>query len=336
MKKLLSIITVFLVIFVATLSIQVCAASLDTINITTSKQTVHPNDNVKVNVDFGKSLGAYTVDIAYDNNLFEYVSSEGGTENDNGTRVRVYYFDSTGGSKPRNNMSVTFKAKSGITTSNPTEFSITAEGLASPDASTQYDDITTPIIKSVIVEPAYVNYSFSLKYSGDVVKNVKKDMKIGVSSTMGKNYEHTRIIAEVKAPKDATAKLLATDEQGLEHEIIQSGWGSAAGDKIGGKNVVKELNVQGLFDKQGKYEITLKLIDRDNSDKQIASKTFTVNVKEKAETKVPSTTNKKPSQTVNKKKPTTLPKTGNTIYFAVISIIAILTIAYITLRKRED
>ena len=49
--------------------------------------------------------------MAYDNNIFEYVRSEGGTENDNGTRVRVTYYDSAGGTNPRTNMSVTFKAK---------------------------------------------------------------------------------------------------------------------------------------------------------------------------------------------------------------------------------
>ena len=35
---------------------------------------VNPKENVIVNIDFGKELGAYTVDVAYDNNLFEYVS----------------------------------------------------------------------------------------------------------------------------------------------------------------------------------------------------------------------------------------------------------------------
>ena len=35
---------------------------------------------------------------------------------------------------PRTNMSVTFKAKEGIITSNPTDLSVTAEGLANADA----------------------------------------------------------------------------------------------------------------------------------------------------------------------------------------------------------
>ena len=36
------------------------------------------------------------------------------------------------------------------------------EGLANADASVRYDDITTPIIKNLIVEPAYEDYTPNL------------------------------------------------------------------------------------------------------------------------------------------------------------------------------
>ena len=227
MKKIVNIVLIFLVLFLSSFLVNSYAAELTGVNVTTDKQTVHPNENVKVNISFGTNLGAYTVDIAYDNNLFDYVSAEGGTANDTGAKVRVAFYDQTGGSNPRNNMSVTFKAKSNITTSNPTDFSITAEGLANADASVSYDDITTPIIKNIIVEPQYVDYTIALNYTGNVIKNVEKDMKLVISSTMGRNYEHTRIIAEVTGPTGGVAKLLAKDAQGSEHDIIQSGWGDA-------------------------------------------------------------------------------------------------------------
>lgn len=345
MKKMVSIISIFLVLFLLTFSINIYAASLDTINITTDKQTVHPGDTVTVNVAFGTDLGAYTVDVAYDNNLLEFVSAEGGTENDNGTRVRVYFYDQTGGSSPRNNMSVTFRAKQDILTSNPTDLSITAEGLANPDASVTYDDITTPIVKNIIVEPAYIDYDIALNYTGDIIKNEEKDMKIVISSSMGKNYEHTRIIAEATTPTGETVNLFATDEQGLEHDIIQSGWGDASGDPIGGKDVVKELAVRGLFSGSGDYSITLKLIDRDNSDSVIASKTFNIAVKNEATTTTPGTTenpdnnevveNTEANKTENQQEPSTLPKTGNTIYFAILPVIAILIASYFYLKKKD-
>ena len=48
---------------------------------------------------------------------------------------------------PKESMSITFRAKEGIITSNPTDLAVTAEGLANPDASENYDDITTALEK---------------------------------------------------------------------------------------------------------------------------------------------------------------------------------------------
>ena len=255
-------------------------------------------------------------------------------------------------------MSVTFKAKD-VTTSNPTDFSITAEGLANPDASVTYDDITTPIDKSIIVEPQYVDYNIDLTYSGDVIVNEEKDMKLTISSSMGKNYEHTRILAEATTPDGATIKLLGTDEQQLEHDIIQSGWGDASGDQIGGKDVSKELNLRGSFDKAGDYTLKIKLIDRDNSDAEIASKTFSINVKETQTVTPPENnttgneiaggitneiTNENNTEigninsidNTNNEEPSTLPKTGSTVYLTGASIIAALAVSYFTLKKDKQ
>lgn len=363
MKKIVNIVTIFLVLFVLIFPVNIFADELYSINVTTSKQTVHPGETVKVDIEFGEELGSYTVDVAYDNNLLEYVSSEGGTDNDNGSRIRVYFYDSTGGSSPRSNMSVTFKAKENITTSNPTDLSITAEGLANSDASVTYDDITSPIVKNIVVEPIYVDYDIKLDYTGDIVANEEKNMKLTISSSMGKNYEHTRIIAEATSDSGGTAKLLATDEEALEHDIIQSGWGDASGDPIGGKNVAKELDVRGLFTKAGEYSITIKLIDRDSSDSEIASETFKLTVNNEKTQTPPTEEDKTENNTVNNEtnninnntiqnnnnnianmeenngkneiKPTKLPKTGNTIYFVIAIILVTLGIIYISLRKKQ-
>ena len=353
MKKIISVMAIFLCLTIL-FSAYVFAAPLGTIDITTDKQTVHPGETVKINVNFGQDLGAYTVDVAYDNNLLEYVSAEGGTPNDNGTRVRVYFFDSSGGSSPSNNMSVTFKAKEGIITSNPTDLSVTMEGLANNDASVNYDDVSVPIVKNIVVEPIYEDYSIELNYSGDVIKNVEKDMKLVIRSAMGKNYEHTRIIGEVTSPANATAKLLAIDSQSLEHDILESGWGDASGDPIGGKDVVKELDVRGLFSAVGEYTIKLSVIDRDASDAEIVSNTFKVKVVENS-TQLPPEEIEKPGETEGnetgkpgdltgnngandnktEEKPAELPKTGNTMYFEIAGVIAVLSIAYIALRRKN-
>lgn len=338
MKKIVNLIAIFLVLFLLTFTINIYAATLDNLDIKTDKETVHPGETVTLNVAFGQEMGAYTVNVDYDENLLEYVSAEGGTTNNTGSKVIVVYYYNAGGSEtPRSRMSVTFKAKEGIITTNPTDLSITLTGLGTPDAD-PINDITVPIVKNLIVEPVYVDYDISLNYTGEIIPNEEKDMEIVISSSMGKSYEHTRIIAEAVTPNGENVKLLATDSQSLEHDIIQSGWGSADGDSIGGKDVVKKLATRGVFSGYGDYSITLKLIDRDNSDSVIASKTFTIAVTEKtaeivppAEEQVPPVTENKPVETT----PSTLPKTGNTIYLSILPIVAILTIAYVALRKKK-
>lgn len=338
MKKIVNIIAIFLVLFLLTFTINIYAATLDNLDITTNKTTVHPGETVTLNISFGREMGSYDVNVDYDDNLLQYVSVDGGTANNTGSKVLVsYFYNAAQDPAPRTSMSITFKAKEAIITTNPTDLSITLTGLGTPDA-TSIDDITVPIVKNLIVEPVYVDYDIALNYTGEIIPKEEKNMEIVISSSMGKSYEHTRIIAEATTPNGESVKLLATDSQNLEHDIIQSGWGTADGDAIGGKDVVKKLQARGVFSGYGDYSITLKLIDRENSDAVIARKTFTIAVKEKpaevvppAEEQVPPTTeNNKPTQT-----PSTLPKTGNTIYLSILPIVAILIVTYVLLRKKK-
>ena len=351
MKKIVSIISILLIVSLAIFTGNVYAAPLNSVSVETSKDLVRPGEEVKVNIEFGQALGSYTFDIAYDNSIFEYVSNEGGTPNDMGDKVRVVFYDSSGGTNPRNNMSVTFKAKSDITTSNPTEFNVTAEGLANSDASVTYDDITTPITKNLTVEPQYVDYTLSLvPVNGTLIKDEENEMKLTYSSPMGKYYEKARLVAESTGTGDV--KLLGTDEQQLEHDIIESGWGEEQGYKIGGKDVSQTLNVRGVFSKAGNYKITLKLIDRENSDAVIAEKTFDFTVEEKSEVVPPQTGETENGTTENEpeeitppveveenvtenKVPTQLPKTGINIYIPICLVLSILLGMVIYYNKKK-
>lgn len=343
MKKILTISIILTITFLYTFSVLSFADTLDTLNVEVDKSIVNPGDTVNININFGQSLGSYTFDIAYDSKLLEYVSSEGGTVNDTKEKVRIYFFDATGGTSPRSNMTMKFKAKEGITTSNPTNFSITAEGLASPDAKTKYDEIKTPIVKNITVEPVYEDYSISLEYSGNIQKNEEKQMQIITSSTMGRYYEHARLVASVQTPEGATAKLLATDEQGLSHDILQSGWGDASGYKIGGQ-VNQKLQATGIFSEDGLYTITLKLIDRDTSDTEIAKAIYNITVGEKnvvnkdeEETQNQNQTQTQTQTTTQTKQeePKSLPKTGNNILWISIIVLFTITALFIINNKRK-
>lgn len=325
------------------------AATLDTISIETDKQIVNPGTEVTLNINFGKPLGSYTIDINYDNDLIEYVTTDGGTANNSTGNVRIVYFDSTGGTNPKENMTVTFRAKAGLQTSNPTDLSITLEGMANADASESYDDIMVPIKKNIVVEPPYENYRFEFTYSSNPIKDEEQEMQLVLASNIGRFYDHARIIAEAITPDNGNVTLVGTDEQGLEHDIIDNGWGDASGYMIGGV-VNKVLNLRGTFNTVGQYTITFKLIDRDNSDQVIASNSFVVNVEEKA-TVTPPQENVQPEtqepteeienneqvaeSTNNENLPTELPRTGYNYYILVGIIIISILIAILYLKRKQ-
>lgn len=346
MKKIISIVTLLLISTILMFSVKSYAVLLDRIDVKVDKENVKPGENVTVDVNFGENLGSYTASISYDNKLFEYVSAEGGTANDQADKVKVVYFDQTGGQSPRNNMSVTFKAKDGLTTSNPTEFTVTLEGMANSDASITFDDITTPIIKNVIVEPEFLPYEFKLNYSGRLIENEVKDMKITYSSSSGRYYENARLIANIVTPDGATAQLIGIDQESLKHDILQSGWGDSQGYKIGGKDFAQILNVQGTFSKAGDYKLTLKLIDRENSDAVISERSFNLIVG----TANSETTTQKPEENQPNKEtqvaqtpqvkeeskvPAKLPKTGINIYVPFGMIVLSLIGAFIINNRKN-
>ncbi len=347
MKKIWNIVLILSILFTFILLFNpnpVQAAALDDIEIATNKNIVNPGDTVILTITFGKPLGAYTFDIAYDNNLLEYVETNGGTANDNGTRVRVVYYDTTGGTNPKESMNITFKAKEGIITSNPTDLAVTAEGLSNPDASESYDDITTPLEKNIVVEPKYEDYTFDLSYTGGPIVNEEKEMILSLTSSMGRSYAHARIIAEATTPDGGNVQLKGTDETQTEYDIIDSGWGDPSGYPIGGQNVNKVLNLRGMFDKAGEYTLTFKLIDRDSSDTVITEKTFTVTVTDK-ETTPPEETPEngvggiiQEENTTEENLPTQLPKTGMNIYvpIVVVFIAIISTFSYIFMKKKKQ
>ena len=352
MKKILNTLLILSILFAFILLFNtntVQAAALDDIEISTNKDTVNPGDTITLTITFGKPLGAYTFDIAYDNNLLEYVETDGGTPNDNGTRVRVVFYDSTGGTSPRESMSITFRAKEGIITSNPTDLAVTAEGLSNPDASESYDDITTALEKNIVVEPRYEDYTFDLSYTDLLIENVEKEMVLSLTSSMGRNYDHARIIAEAVTPDGGNVQLKGTDETQTEYDLIDSGWGDPSGYAIGGQNVNKVLNLRGIFDKAGTYTLTFKLIDRDNSDTVIAEDSFQVTVgttettppeEETPENGTEGTTgeeNVAGENATEENLPAQLPKTGMNIYIpiAVVLIAIVSTSLYFIMKKRN-
>ena len=257
------------------------ADSLNTINVQINKTTINPEEEVNIIINFGQELSSYSFNFQYDNNLFDFISVDNGIATNTLNSVLVTYNDRI---NFKNSLSIVFKAKDDITTSNPTEFLVTAENLFNSNMSINFDDITVPIVKNVIVEPKYKDYILKLSPTEHIIKGEENDILISFSSEMGRNYAHARLLAEAETPDGAFVKLLGENQNGIKQDIIQSGWEDSQGYPIGGKNIVSELHFKGIFSDIGNYKITLKLIDRDDSDNIIAEKQFPISVIEFANT----------------------------------------------------
>ena len=107
-------------------------------------------------------------------------------------------------------------------------------------------------------------------------------------------------------------------------------------------DVSQIIQARAIFSEQGNYGVTLKLIDRDNSDKVIAEQTFNLSVLEtavtpttptptEAPTNPPATPNNNKTDETSKE----VPKTGDNLYISVaISLIALAGV-YISLSKKK-
>lgn len=325
MKKIISIMAIMSILMVLILAGSVHAATLGSPSVSVDKELVRPGEDVTVTLDFGEKLGAYKVSVDYDNKIFDYVSAEGGTGKDEGTKVTVEYTDSEPENDPKQTVSVTFKAKAELTTSNSTELSVTANDIKGTNLSTGYDPITQKMTKTITVEPIYIDYALNLTTDAQIIKGEEIPMVLSYSSPMGKYYEQARLNVEATTPEGATLKLLGTDMSGTETDLVTAGgWGDPQGSMIGGKDVSQVLNLRGIFSEAGNYTVTLKLIDRENGDTPIAQHSFTF-------TAVDSATAEEPQEET----PTELPKTGNNFYVPVIIVLVAILGSYIYFNKRK-
>lgn len=319
MKKTIICITILTILLMTIFTGSVYADTLDDFSVSVDKKLIHPSEQVILKVAFGKPLGSFTIKVDFDDDIFEYVSTENGTGSAEGDKVTVEYSELT---TTKDDTKITFKAKEGLKTSNPTNFTVTGTNLKSESGTTSYDDISSGKVETVTVEPIYTDYTLSLEPKTDIIEGKETDFILTYSSAMGRPYAKARLEGEIKkAPDEGTAKLEGFSTQdNAKFDIIDDGWGNAQGYAIGGEDISQELNLKGTFSKAGEYTVTLRLVDREKSDETIVEKDFDFIVKptEKIETQ--------------EEMPEELPKTGKNIFLVAIIafLIAIVSVAYIT------
>lgn len=171
-------------------------------------------------------------------------------------------------------------------------------------------------------------YSFELKYTGTIVQGEEKNATINLVGKNGTLHEKVRVKIDIQGP--GKPKIIAIDEKKQEHDITDVGyWGPAAGFAIQG-DFTNVTPIKVTYPKAGKYTTTLTLIDLENNNTPITTKTFEINVEPKAQQ--PDNNTNVDNTVTNETNITQLPQTGRSIweymlYFVgtvvVISVISI-------------
>lgn len=132
-------------------------------------------------------------------------------------------------------------------------------------------------VMSVTVNAAN-EFEFELNYTGDVVLNDTKEATVILRGINATTYTNARVNVEVEGP--ATPSIIATDSLNQQIDIAQNGyWGPKEGFAVSG-TFENETPVKVTFTAAGTYTIKLTLVDMQNSEAEIISKSFTIEVLE--------------------------------------------------------
>ena len=114
MKKVISIILIFIIAISLNISISNISLAAENLTIKTDNQTIQKNENFKIYINIGNiKVASYTLNIYFDNDKLEYISGPKNTNVVNNRIINVWY-DQTGGKNTRQNQDIAvfeFKAK---------------------------------------------------------------------------------------------------------------------------------------------------------------------------------------------------------------------------------
>lgn len=118
---------------------------------------------------------------------------------------------------------------------------------------------------------------FDISYEGEVKVNEEKSTLIILAGENTPVHSNVRVKVDIEGP--AKPKLMATDSNGNQINIAETGyWGPEAGFAIAG-TFKNETPVKATFTEAGSYTITLKLLDVQNGNDVLAEKSITIQVK---------------------------------------------------------
>ena len=128
------------------------------------------------------------------------------------------------------------------------------------------------------VSNAAEGYTISLDYDPtELVAGEERVATATLAGTTATPYAAVRLKVDVKGP--ATPQLIATDKDyNVDHDIaIEGYWGPVGGFQVGG-DFKNDTPIRATFPKAGTYEITISLVDVNNSEAVIVTETFNIEV----------------------------------------------------------
>lgn len=181
---------------------------------------------------------------------------------------------------------------------------------------------------------------FEVAFEGTVVEEQEKDVEIVLVGEGAPLYSKVRVKVDISGP--ATPKLLATDSIGTQIDIAQVGyWGPEAGFAIQG-DFTNTTPVKATFDTPGDYTITLSLLNLENANAVLTTKTIAITVVEK-ETPVANiienatTTENETIENATNEIVTQLPQTGTSLTeYAIYFVLMVALIFFIYRIKQKS
>ena len=178
---------------------------------------------------------------------------------------------------------------------------------------------------------------FEIVYEGTVVEEQEKDVEIVLVGENAPLYSKVRVKVDIAGP--SIPKLIATDSLGTQIDIAQEGyWGPADGFVIQG-DFTNTTPVKATFDQAGEYTITVSLLNLENANAVLATKTITVSVVEKETPVANVIENLTDENLVNGNMTneivTQLPQTGTSLTEYTIYFIAIIAFIFFIYRMKQ-
>ena len=114
MKKVISIILIFVIVILLNISMSNKSLAAENLTIKTENETIQKDENFKIYINIGNiQVASYTLNLYFDNDKLEYISGPENTNVVNNRIINVWY-DQTGGKNTRQNQDIAvfeFKAK---------------------------------------------------------------------------------------------------------------------------------------------------------------------------------------------------------------------------------